>query len=269
MLSTHNANQLYEQYSGVNVLFTKETVRIMGIIPKNIVLKCGPYHFPAVIRSASMIHCSLVVQNSELFAKALQNQKGKASIRFATHTENSDEPQFFFISGSVRSFEPFPGNEAFSQLEMDYASRAPEALIAMLGPIVEANSNIENRSEERIEINKANASRYNIDLQQCSVKFAGQTKRRCLIKDLSLSGASFIAINENLPLGEPIELAIIQLAPPGAIIMNGVVAGCQTLDQDRSLIAASIEFNKAAAPLDYKLLISAILAKQNKRANHT
>ena len=92
LLTSQQIARYYELFSTINVTFTKDVINGLGLIPKQIYLKCLGGQWPSIIYSTSMVGAKIVASvSTELFEK-IRDANNLVSLRFCFQGENKKGP---------------------------------------------------------------------------------------------------------------------------------------------------------------------------------
>ncbi|HUX13474.1 MAG TPA: PilZ domain-containing protein [Spirochaetia bacterium] len=247
----------YEQFSTVDVTFTKEVIKATLLYPKQVFMKCLGFQWPCIVYASSMIGAKLVVNRQGNFSETVRKANNVIQLRFSFLRPDKADPLTFFVGAKITGYSPYgPEKPDLTFLTLQYTQRPPDGLIEILGELLEANVNSQKRKEERVTITADSLRKIGIKSKESTVLIQG-IPRRGIIRDLSFSGAKvvifgiaqFIVNREailKLELEEPEEL----MAIPGKVVRFEPVEG-------RNDIAAfAIQFVEDQVPMKYKLRIN-------------
>ena len=147
---------------------------------------------------------------------------------------------------------------------ISFTQRPPDDLIEPVGRLLEANANALRRKEERIAINADSMRKLSLTKEETFVMI-DNVPRKCIIRDLSFSGAKVILLgvekfltNKSTVLTLDFEDPIEQIQVPGTIVSADLVEG------RKDIVAASVSFDEKLIPLSYKLHINNFVTSVRK-----
>jgi hypothetical protein len=260
LITSQQLTRYYQNFAEANLTFTKDVIRAAGLMPQHTQIKCLGDHWPCVLYSGSMARARIIANLSKSFYEKLKSSNNLVSLHLSFRQEDKNDPLSFFITCKVNGFTPYDKNKPnLNFVSLEYTQRPPDDLIGILGTLLEANANAANRSEERIDITAESIRKLGLLSKTCLI-YIDNIPRKCIIRDLSFSGAKVIipGIGKFLMRKESLlrfELAESQkqISLPGTIIRVEAVAG------RKDLAAAAVKFVVEKVPYDYKLLINEYL----------
>lgn len=247
----------YDQFSTVDVTFTKEVIKATLLYPKQVFLKCLGYQWPCIVYASSMVGARIVVNRQGSFNETVRKANNLVSLRFSFLQRDKVDPLTFFVAGKITGYTPYgPEKPDLTFLTLQYTQRPPDGLIEILGELLEANVNSKKRKEDRVDVTADSMRKIGIKSKETTVLIQG-VPRRGIIRDLSFSGAKvvifgiaqFIVNREatlKLELEEPEEI----LELPGRIVRFEPVEG------RHDIAAFAIQFEEDKVPMKYKLRIN-------------
>ncbi|MCL2521127.1 MAG: hypothetical protein FWE37_09055, partial [Spirochaetaceae bacterium] len=185
-----NSEEISLKDKDTAIIFTKEIINISKIVPKNIVLKCGLYHFPVIIKELSLSKALVVVSLQYLAHEILVKNNNLVSLRFFIQNDDATV-KTFFIHGVALNIENHPLSEELSELEINFNDENLQPLIELLAPIRAVIDASQKRQEERIILTAATKELLDIEENYSFVIVDGH-KKRLFLRDISQLGANFI-----------------------------------------------------------------------------
>ena len=256
----------YQQYSDVDVTFTKDVIKATLLNPKQVYLKCTGYQWPIVVYSASMTGAKVIANMKTSLSEAIKKSNNMVSLRLSFLQRDKADPLSFFVGAKIAGYTPY-GQEKpeLYFLTLTYTQRPPDDLIEILGRLIDANTSSARRKEERIPVTADSARAMGLNHKDAMVYIDG-VPRRCIVRDVSFGGAKVVILglakflvnkqaNLRLTLSETDE----EVDVPATVVRFEAVEG-------RSDIAAlALQFDVETIPMKYKLMISGFLNSSKAR----
>jgi len=190
--------------------------------------------------------------------RALRGAKHRVSLRLSFAQPEKAEPISFFITARVADIHHFSQKKTdILLLELLYTQKPPDDLIRIIGELADTKVNSQKRREERIIVTKENAKRLGLTSNEAVVVVEDTEKKRCIVRDLSFSGAMLLLpALYGPPLNKQATLELPFRGMHGAIELKGKVVRADEVIGRPSFIALSLSFEPKDVPLEYKRLIS-------------
>lgn len=250
----------YTQYQTAELTFTKEVTAVMGLIPKQVHIKCLGYHWPCIIYSSSMVGAKIIANVPPSLKDALAKAKNVIQLRFAFTIEDKQDPLALFVGARVTGQSSY-GEQggALNLLALQYSQRPPDDLIERLGRVLESGTFYQQRRDERIALTPETIKRLRMVPHGTRIS-VDNVPRKGLLRDISLGGAKVLMhgvpqflINRSIVLTVQFEDPEETIHVPGTIVRFEPV-------QDRTDIAAfAIQFSEADVAVAFKVRISDVL----------
>lgn len=260
--TSQQLNKYYDLFRDTEIPFTKDVILTLKMDPRQVYIKCNAGQWPCIVNSTSFQLARIIVgikggafQELSQEAKKPEDQKRVFQIRFCFYDVNN-QPINFFVSGKVGAIATYMQSKDLVIVTLNFTQRPPDDLIEPVGRLLEANANALRRREERISINADSMRKLSLTKEETFV-LIDEVPRKCIIRDLSFSGAKVILLgvekfltNKNTVLNLDFEDPVEKVAVPGTIVSADLVEG------RKDIVAASISFDEAKIPLTYKLHIN-------------
>jgi len=254
----------YELYQNIDVTFTKEVIKATGLIPQQVFIKALGGQWPCVINSTSMSGAKIIAGIKSGFYEKIQQGNTSVSLRFSFLEQDKIEPVSFFVAAKVLGVNQYAGSPDLVIIAIAFTQRAPDDLIEKLGNLLEANINSAKRREERILINPESMRKLGI-LQKETIVFIQGIPRRCILRDLSFSGAKVIMVGIAAFLVDKEVVVRIDIEEPRmAIGVKGKIVRTEDVEGRKDLVALAINYNDAEVPMSYKMHINNYLTQLRK-----
>jgi hypothetical protein len=250
----------YELYKTNDVTFTKEVVKAINLVPKQIFIKCLGTHWPCLIVSASLSSARLFATLNETFYEQIKRSGNIIQIRFAFKREEKTDPLTFYISAKVSGFTPYGKSEKdINFINSIFTQKPPDSFIEILGALLDATMDSQKRKEERIIVTVDSARRLGLSSKE-TVILIDQVPRKCLIRDLSYSGAKVILIGvAKFLINKPAVIKIGFEDYQEPLSIRGHILRDEEVSGRKDLIALAIKYDETYIPIEYKMLINQYL----------
>jgi hypothetical protein len=254
----------YDFYRDKEIIFTKDILRSLRIDPRQIYVKCNGAQWPCIINSTSFQIAKIILgTKGGAFAQITKKDTPPVSLRFC-FIEPDNEPLSFFISGKVAEVTPYMNSQELAIITLSYTQRPPDDLILKLGTLIEASINFTQRKEERIIINQDSKHKLNIEKEE-TIIYIQNVPRRCILRDLSFSGAKVILLGLSKFIRDKETILRIQFNDPFETIdIKGTIVAADLIEGRQDIVAASIKFDENQVPLSYKIHINNYVTANRK-----
>jgi Tfp pilus assembly protein PilZ len=258
----------YELYKTIDVTLTKEIMKTTGFEARHVYLKCVGEQWPCVIYSTSFAGAKIVASSKPVLLEKIKRANNIVSLRFCFRVEEKGDPVSFFVTARAMGFSPYAqGGGDLQFMNLEYTQRPPDDLIEIMGKLLEANINSTRRSEDRILINPDSMRRINL-MNKNTVIFVQGVPRKCIIRDLSFSGAKAIIVGlAKFLVGKDCLLRLEMDEPREIVDLKGRIVRHEDVEGRKDLAAVAIHFDDATVPMTYKMHINDYLGqtRQNPR----
>lgn len=254
----------YDIFRDTEVTYTKDVLRTLAVDPRQIYVKCNGAQWPCIINSTSFQFAKIIVgTKGGAFAAMAKKDPSPVSLRFF-FIQQHDQPISFFVTGRVTEVATYMNSSELAVITITFTQRPPDDLIEKVGSMLEANSNAIRRKEERILITDDTKRRLNISKDE-TIIFVQNVPRRCILRDISFSGAKVILLGiEKFIQGKEIILRIHFDEPDEIITLQGHVVKTSPVEGRAEIIYACLQFDEAAVPTSYKIRINTYLTTMRK-----
>jgi hypothetical protein len=267
--TSQQISKYYDLYRSIDVTFTKEVIRATGLGTQQVYLKCIGETWPCVIHSSSFEGAKVIVNaKSGLYAR-IQQANNLVSLRYSFKISDKTDPLMFFVSGRVLGFSPYGGSSDMAMLTMQFTQRPPDDLIEIMGRLLDANMNSTKRREERILLTPEALRKLQIISKETAIFIQG-VPRRCILRDISFSGAKIIMIGvAKFLMDKTAALRIDFEDPREAILLKGRIVRSEDVEGRKDLVALALHYEETQVPMNYKMRINDFLSqvRADSRAN--
>ncbi|HKL86341.1 MAG TPA: PilZ domain-containing protein, partial [Treponemataceae bacterium] len=231
---------------------------------QEVFIKALGSQWPCVINSSSLTGAKIIAGMKSGIYEKIQQGTTSVSLRFSFLDQDKNEPKSFFISSKVLGVNQYGGSPDLILISLSYTQRAPDDLIEILGSLLEANINSAKRKEDRILITPDSMRKLGI-IQKETIVFIQGIPRRCILRDLSFSGAKVIMVGIATFLqNKEIVLRVDINEPRIAIGLKGVIVRTENVENRKDLVALAIQYHEKEVPMSYKIHINNYLGQQRK-----
>ena len=259
ILTSQKITEFYERYKGIEVTFTKEIIQVTGLMPQQVHLKCGSDFWPCVIYSSSFVGAKIVTNLKSGLPEKLRNANNSISLRYCFKKHDKINPVTFFVSARVIKQSRYGDSSDMGIMSIQFTQRSPDDLIEIMGRLLDANVNSAKRHDERVMISDESLRKLNIQTKECAV-FIQAVPRRCILRDISFSGAKIIMIGIAKFLTEKeVTLRIDFEDPDEKFMIKGKIIRFEKVEGKKELIALAIQYDENVVPMGYKIRINEYL----------
>jgi hypothetical protein len=251
----------YDKYKAIDVTYTKEIIQVTGMITKQVYLKCGGDFFPCVVYCSSFQGAKIVANIKNGLVEKLQQANNSCSLRLCFKSPETGSPVTFFVSTRSSGFAPYGSSKDMALFTLQFTQRPPDDLIEIMGRLLEANINSARRREERVLLTIDTIRKLKL-LSKESAVFIEGVPRRCILRDLSFSGAKLIMMGVAKFLVEKHSALRVDFDDPReSFLIKGKFLRSETVEGRKDLVALAIVFDDGAVPMGYKLRLNDFLSQ--------
>jgi hypothetical protein len=260
IITSQKISRLYELYRNITVTFTKEVISTIGLNISQTYVKCLGDNWPCVIYASSMSDAKIVLKLSKDAFEKIRQANNLVSLRFSFTVPDKNEPLTFFISSKIAGFNPYSkNNPELNIISLNFTQRPPDDLIEILGRLQEANAASRNRSSERIEITVDSIRRLHMVSKDAAL-FIQNVPRKCIMRDISFSGAKIIILGVGKFLvNKPFILVIPFDDLPKPVYLKGTVVRFEEVEGRRDITSLALSFTEDQVPMEYKMRLTEYL----------
>jgi hypothetical protein len=246
----------YERFKNIDVTFTKEIIQVTGLLTQQVHLKCLSDFWPCVLFSSSFQGAKIVANVKTGLVGKLQQANNSVSLRFCFKTQEKGNPVTFFVSARVIASVPYKGANDVILLNLQFTQRPPDDLIEIMGRILDANINSSKRKSERILITSDTQRKVKLLAKESTV-FVQGVPRRCILRDISFSGAKVVMMGvAKFLVDKEAGLRIDFDDPRDSYLVKGKFIRAENVEGKKEMIALAMEFEEAIVPMGYKIRIN-------------
>lgn len=255
----------FNEFSTQEVTFTKDVIRATMLNPKQVFLKILGYQFPCIIYSASLVGAKVIVNLHEGLKEVLKKSNNACSLRFNFLQRDKADPLSFFVSGKISGVTPYGEQKPeLHFMNIQYTQRPPDDLIEIVGGLLEANVNAKRRKEERVVITNDSLKKLGIGGKNAVVIVDG-IPRKCILRDLSFSGAKVIILGvAKFLVNKQATLKLELLDPVETVQIKGTILRFEEVEGRTDIAAYAMKFEDDGVPMEYKMRMNNFLRGQRK-----
>jgi hypothetical protein len=256
VLTSQKITVYYERFKEIEVTFTREIIKVTGLLTQQVHLKCVGDFWPCVIYSSSFQGAKIVANIKSGLIEKLQRANNYVSLRYCFKNADSSNPVIFFVAARSMGYAPYGGSRDVVMFTLQFTQRPPDDLIEIMGRLLDANVNSAKRREERILITPDSQRKLSI-LSKESAVFIQKVPRRCILRDLSFSGAKLIMMGvAKFLVDRQAALRIDFQDPRESFLLNGKFLRSENVEGRKELIALAMRFDESSVPMGYKMRIN-------------
>jgi hypothetical protein len=260
VITSQKLTSYFERFKGINITFTKEILQVTGMSTDQVYLKCGGDFWPCVVFSSSFEGARVVVNIKSGLIQKLQQANNTISLRFCFKSLDTGSPLSFFVAARAAGYTPYKGSTDVVMFNLEYTQRPPDDLIEILGRILDANINSSRRREERIPMAVDTLRKLKLLVKE-TVVFIQKVPRRCILRDLSFSGAKIVMMGvAKFLINRDCALRVDFDDPRESFLLQGIFTRDEAVEGRKELVALVLEFTEAAIPMGYKIRINDYLS---------
>jgi hypothetical protein len=249
----------YSQYQSVDVTFTKEVIKATHLYTKQVFIKCLGYQWPCIIYSSSMSSAKVIANLTPPLMQILKKANNALYLRFSFLQPEKTDPIAFFVSSKITGISPYSDEKPdLKFISLNYTQRPPDDLIETLGELLEANANSQKRREERVLITVDSLRKLGLTSKNTTLT-VDAIPRKCIIRDLSFSGAKVIIMGVAKLLVNRAAVLRLETADRGPVNLSGTVLRFESVEGRSDIAALAIQFDEKAVPMEYKMRLNTYL----------
>ena len=261
ILTSQKIGEYYERFKAIEVTFSKEIIQVTGLIPNQVYLKCVGDFWPCVIYSSSFQGAKVVVSLKSGILQKLEKANNMVSLRLCFKYADKSNPVTFFVNTRSSGYTSYGNSKDVALFALQFTQRPPDDLIEIMGRILDANVNSAKRREERILITPETFRKLNIGSKESAVFIQG-VPRRCILRDVSFSGAKLIMMGVAKFLVEKDAALRMDFEDPRqSFLLKGKFIRSEPVEGRKDLVALAILFDESIVPMGYKIRINDFISQ--------
>jgi hypothetical protein len=260
VLTQQRIASYYDRYKGINVTFTKEIIQVTGLMTQQVLLKCVGDFWPCVVYSSSFQEAKVVANIKSGITEKLQRANNSVSLRLCFRNFETGAPVTFFVSARVSGYNAYGESADTALFSLQFTQRPPDDLIEIVGRVLDANINSSKRKDERVLLTADSIRKLKI-LSKDTAAFIQGVPRRCILRDISFSGAKIIMMGvAKFLVDRDTALRLDFDDPRESFLVRGKFVRTETVEGRKELIALAILFDEATVPMGYKVRLNDFLS---------
>ena len=261
IITSQKITTLYERYKTIDVTFSKEIIQVSGLITNQVYLKCVGDFWPCVIYSSSFQGAKVVTNVKTGIFKKMEQANNMVSLRFCFKNPDGGNPVTFFVTAKSIGSASYGGSNDTALVSLQFTQRPPDDLIEIMGRILDANINSAKRKEERILVTPDSIRRLSL-LSKESVVFIQGVPRRCILRDISFSGAKVIMVGVvKFLLNRDVTMRMDFDDPRESFSLKGRFIRAEMVEGRKELVALALALDESTVPMGYKIRINDFLSQ--------
>lgn len=255
--TSHQLNRYYTLYKDIDVTFSKEVVSVLNFDPRQTFVRCSEGQWPCIINSVSMTKAKIICGKQSGIIEKLKSGITSVNIRFTFFSPESKDTLSFFVAAKLIGISSYDAGEAnLVLINFEYTQRAPDDLIEKLGMLLEANINSKKRESERIVLSADTARKINL-VQKETVVLIDNVPRRCILRDISFSGAKVFLVGvANFLVNKDVTIKFTFEDPNAILTIRGKSLRAEPVEGRKDLIAIAVQYYPKEIPMSYKLYLN-------------
>jgi hypothetical protein len=254
---------LYETFSGTEVAFNANVILASGLSTHEVRLKFGDDELPCVLYACSMKGAKVIAKVGPSFGGGQAHHGGLVTLRLAFRTADDPGAAGLSLAARVESVSEYdPQKSQYRFMSLTFVQRAPDALVEILGSLQEIAAIEARRRDERIVINEESMRKVGLQSKESCVAIGGDA-RRCLLRDLSFSGAKvLVSTPGHLSDSSRVTLKLSRCDAPDSTVIDGSVVRVEEVSGRDDIVALSIRYS-GEPPIGYRQRISDYFSSRN------
>jgi len=266
--TSQQLTKYYDTFRAISVTYTKEVVKSTGLQPQSVFIKCLGEQWPCVIYSSSFQEAKVLAPNKPALMERIAKANNLVSVRLAFKISDASDPVMFFVSGKVSGFSPYAQSSGSLQfISLQFTQRPPDDFVEIMGRMLEANVASARRSDDRILLTPDAIRKIGLARKESTVLIDG-VPRRCILRDLSFSGAKVIIVGlAKFLVGKPCILRVDLDDPRETVAIAGKVVRYEDVEGRKDLTAIAVNFNAGTIPMSYKMHLNDFLGQKKNQSD--
>lgn len=254
----------YDLYRDNEVVFTKDIIRSLKLDVRQTYIKCEGNQWPCLINSTSFQMAKIIIgMSGGAFQQISRKDCPSINLRYCFIGEGG-EPVYFFVTCHVTEIQRYAESKDLAVITLSFNQQPPDDLIIKLGALLDADFGFTHRHDERVLVNDASQRLLGIGKKE-TIIFVQNVPRRCILWDISFSGASVLIMGLAAFLkGKECSLRFIFSDPDEVLDVPGVIMRAEPLQNRRDICSTGIKYNDGSIPIAYKIRINNFLTSNKK-----
>ena len=260
VLNAQQLARLYDVFADVELTFNAQVIVSSGLLTSEIYIKVGDRHIPCVLYASSLKGARVIAELPDQVLDLIARSDGVMSLRFAFRVPEQHTPVTFFVAAKAVSFAEYNAQKPHVKfVTLAFTHRPADALIETLGSLLEIRANAAHRKDERIVLTPETMKKIGLESKESCVAIDGAA-RRCILRDLSFSGAKILMTAQGLPQGQrKVVLKLAKCELKDENVLDGSIVRVEDVEGRQDLLALSIQYS-SEPPIAYKQRISSFFS---------
>jgi hypothetical protein len=255
VLTSQKIKEMYTRYRGINVTFSKEVVAITGLETKQVYVKCVSSFYPCIVYSSSFEQAKVMMNTKSGILEKLGQANNALALRYCFRHYSTGEQVVFFIQARSVGYTPYNDSLDMALFNVQYSQQPPDDFIEIIGRVFDTNMNAARRKEERVAIVPEMMRKLGL-LTKDAVVFIDGVPRRCILRDISFSGAKIVMIGVIKFLeGKNVGLRLDFNDPRESFNVKGTFVHAEPVESRKDLVSIGVMFHDPV-PMGYKMRLS-------------
>ncbi|MFW5684617.1 MAG: PilZN3 domain-containing protein [Spirochaetota bacterium] len=265
--TSQQITRYFDQFSEAEVTFTREVVQTIMLNTKHVYVKCLGSQWPCIIYAASMTTARIITNQQSGLNDCIQKANKVVQLRFSFTDPDKHDQITFFVPARVAGMTPYgEKNKDLFFVNLEFNQRPPDALIQILGQLLEANVNAKRRKEERIPLSAHSTKQLGLLPAQCSLAVDG-IPRKSILRDLSFSGCKAVLMGlPKLLINRSATVTLVFNEPEQRFEIPGTICRHDPVEGRNDIAAFGVQFDEAKVPMAYKMRINSVLKQFRSKA---
>jgi hypothetical protein len=258
VVTSQQISKLYQAYAGEEVLFNKDVTRALMLNGKGVHIRCFGYQWPCIIHSSSMTGAKLIVNMKSSIKQIVEKANRNVGLNFSFIQRDRTNPVSFIMKAKVIQYTPYhPEKPDLNFMHIQFSNRAPDELIFRLGDLLDAQTQANDRKDDRIIVNPDTQRILKLAMKDAVAISIDNIPRKCILRDLSFGGAKVIIFGvPNFLVNKSSVLTLKFEDPYQTIAIPGKVLRFEEVQGRKDLAAFAIRFDDETLPSEYKLRLN-------------
>jgi hypothetical protein len=218
------------------------------------------------VYSSSFQGAKIAANTRSGLVQKLQTANSSVSLRFCFKKSDQDQPVTFFVSARVSGYSPYGGSKDIALFNLQFTQRPPDDLIEIMGRVLDANVASAKRRDERIALTPEIIRKMGLLSKETAV-FIQSVPRRCILRDISFSGAKLIMMGvAKFLVNREVALRVDFDDPRESFLIKGVFIRSEAVEGRKELLALAIQFDDGHIPMGYKVRLNEYVGQTRAEA---
>ncbi len=259
-LTSQHLARLYDEFGDIEVTFNAQVIMESGLITSDVRLTIGSQHLPCVLYACSMKGARIIAEISKTAADQLAHSNSGTTLRLGFKQKDEKTPVNFFVGCRVENLSEYSSQKQHVRfVSLEFTQRPSDALVGILGSLLEIKSNELRRRDQRIVLTPENMKKIGLESRESCLAIDGSS-RRCLLRDLSFGGAKVLLSMLGLPAKpRKVLLKLEKCEVQSETVLDGSIVRVEDVEGHQDLVALSIQYS-TEPPISYKQKINSVFS---------